>query len=234
MPEIEQLGDIFSQWDAMVILDCETTGFDAKTNKMIELAAMRIERGPVIAGQVSRLIKLPDGERVPDEIVKITNINDQMLLDSGVDVSVAAQELAGLLQGNRIIIAAHNAQFDLQFISELLRGLPVGPIDFLDTVTVFKDRHKYPHKLENAIIAYRLNNEVVNSHRAIDDVEALYHVMLAMDSERQDLATYINLFGYNAKYGINGRQIRGVRYAPQSFTDYMRSADKTLPALVNK
>ena len=44
---------------------------------------------------------------------------------------------------------------------------------YLDTVTVYKDRRAFPHKLENAITEYGLANKVKNSHRAIDDVKAL-------------------------------------------------------------
>ena len=43
-----------------------------------------------------------------------------------------------------------------------------------------------------------------NSHRAIDDVLALFEVLKAMDDEREDLGSYVNLFGYNPKYGVSG------------------------------
>ena len=41
-----------------------------------------------------------------------------------------------------------------------------------------------------------------NSHRAIDDVLATVAVLQAMWEERDDLLRYINLFGYNARYGL--------------------------------
>lgn len=85
-------------------------------------------------------------------------------------------------------------------------------VDWLDSLTVYKDRRPYPHKLANAILAYGLEDKVQNSHRAIDDVLALFEVLKAMDAERDDLASYVNLFGYNPKYGVSGRRIVGVRY----------------------
>ena len=69
-----------------------------------------------------------------------------------------------------------------------------------------------------------------NSHRAIDDVLALFEVLKAMDDERDDLAAYVNLFGYNPKYGVSGRRIVGVRYEPQSFNKAMTRPEQTLPA----
>ena len=71
-----------------------------------------------------------------------------------------------------------------------------------------------------------------NSHRAIDDVLALFEVLKAMDDERDDLAGYVNLFGYNAKYGVSGRRITGVRYEAQEFNKTMTRTERTLPARV--
>ena len=92
------------------------------------------------------------------------------------------------------------------------------------------DRRAYPHKLANAIIAYDLTGKVQNSHRAIDDVLALFEVLKAMDDEREDLGSYVNLFGYNPKYGVSGRRIVGVRYEPQSFSKGLTRPEQTLPA----
>ena len=90
-------------------------------------------------------------------------------------------------------------------------------IKMLDAYTVYRDRREYPHKLENAIEAYNLGDKVVNSHRAIDDTLALVEVLKAMEEERSDLHLYINLFGYNPKYGVSGSKISSVRYVSQPY-----------------
>ena len=38
-----------------------------------------------------------------------------------------------------------------------------------------------------------------------------------MEEERDDLMRYVNLFGFNPKYGIGGKPIGSVRYLPQGF-----------------
>ena len=58
---------------------------------------------------------------------------------------------------------------------------------------------------------------MVNSHRAVDDVLATLKVMEAMDREKDDLARYVNLFGYNLKYGIEGKPIGSVTYKSQGY-----------------
>ena len=82
-------------------------------------------------------------------------------------------------------------------------------------MTIFKDRREFPHKLADAIEAYHLGDSVENSHRAIDDAKSLLAVLQAMDKERPDLIKYINLFGYNPKYGVNGKPIPGITYKAQ-------------------
>ena len=89
--------------------------------------------------------------------------------------------------------------------------------DKLDLLTVYKDRRSYPHKLCNAIEVYGLSDSVVNSHRAVDDVIATVAVMKAMDSERSDLLRYVNLFGYNPRFGVDGKPIGSVTYKPQPY-----------------
>jgi len=58
---------------------------------------------------------------------------------------------------------------------------------------------------------------VVNSHRAVDDVIATVAVMKAMEEEKDDLINYVNLFGYNPKFGLEGKPIGSVTYKPQPY-----------------
>ena len=119
------------------------------------------------------------------------------------------------------MLLAYNAHFDLSFLFYMLLrdGDPaiLQGKDKLDLLTVYKDRRSYPHRLCNAIEAYGLTGKVVNSHRAVDDVLATVEVMKAMEAERDDLLRYVNLFGYNPKYGIGGKPIGSITYKPQRF-----------------
>ena len=125
-----------------------------------------------------------------------------------------------MFQGNTLLLA-YNAHFDLSFLFYLLlrSGDPtiLKGKDKLDLLTVYKDRRSYPHRLCNAIEAYDLSGKVVNSHRAVDDVLATVEVMKAMEAEKDDLLRYVNLFGYNPKYGVEGKPIGSVTYKPQRY-----------------
>ena len=231
---MSNLSSLLDRYKALVIFDTETSGLDPEKDQIIELAALRVERtatgGLRIAGKMDTFIKLPEGELLPENIVTLTGITDELLRAEGVQPSKAAGQITKLMQNGPALMVAHNAQFDACFLRELLRGQKVGRVDWLDSLTVYKDRRPYPHKLANAIIAYDLGDKVQNSHRAIDDVLALFEVLKAMDEERDNLATYVNLFGYNQKYGVSGRRITGVRYEAQGFNKAMTRPEQTLPA----
>ena len=96
------------------------------------------------------------------------------------------------------------ANFDMLFIT--VAALKINEkkffqhLDVVDTLTVFKDRAPYPHKLSDAIAHYHLERYVENNHTALGDTFALLYVVGAMASEKGDLLQYVNLFGYNPKY----------------------------------
>lgn len=233
---MSNLSALLDRYKALVIFDTETSGLEPDKHQIIELAALRVERTGTgtlrIAAKMDAFIKLPDGEKLPENIVELTGITDQILETEGVQPAKAAGQIAKMMQDGPVLMVAHNAQFDAGFLRNLLRGCKLGRIDWLDSLTVYKDRRPYPHKLANAILAYDLEDKVQNSHRAIDDVLALFEVLKAMDDERDDLGSYVNLFGYNKKYGVSGRRITGVRYEPQDFIKTMTRPEQTLPARV--
>lgn len=175
---MSNLSTLFDRYKALVVFDTETSGLDFDNDQIIELAALRVERtatgGLRIAGKMDTFIKLPEGETLPENIVSLTGITDERLQTEGVQPVKAAGQIAKLMQNGPTLMIAHNAQFDACFLRGLLRGQKVGRIDWLDSLTVYKDRRAYPHKLANAIIAYDLTGKVQNSHRAIDDVLALF------------------------------------------------------------
>ena len=217
------LDSLFNRYDRLVIFDTETTGLNFCRDEIIEFAAAVLEQkgGEVqCTRQYDELITLSPGGFVPQNIQALTHITTQDLMERGVSKTRVCCDIARLFEGNTLLLA-YNAHFDLSFLFyTLLRdGDPaiLKGKDKLDLLTVYKDRHSYPHKLCNAIEVYHLSDKVVNSHRAIDDVMATVEVMKSMDQGKDDLDKYINLFGYNAKYGISGKAIGSVTYRPQGF-----------------
>jgi len=218
---------LFDEYEHLVFLDTETTGFDPKKNQIIEYAALPFTKeGP--GEPVDTYVQLEIEPDVPEKITELTGItplqcatgiSERKLLDLMTRMFTPAKE------NGKVLLIAHNAQFDLNFIAEtyirhiketgysLIRSLTKA--DYLDTLTVYKDRAGYPHKLKDAITHYGLDDKVQNTHRAIDDAKALAAAFEAMAEERDDLDQYVNIFGFNEKYGVNGSKFKKVTYGPQ-------------------
>ena len=220
MPNLEKL---FSRYDRLVFFDTETTGLQFARDEIIEFAAvvmeMRDGKATVIQ-EYDELVALSPGGFVPPKIQELTGISTADLRERGLPKTRVARDVGEMIKGNTLLLA-YNAHFDLSFLYYfLLRDgdpMVLKGKDKLDLLTVYKDRHAYPHKLCSAIEVYNLSDRFVNSHRAVDDVLATAAVALEMEAERDDLEQYINLFGYNPKYGVDGKKISTVTYKPQPY-----------------
>ena len=214
---------LFEKYDRLVLFDTETTGLQFSRDEIIEFAAIVVEcqnGEPVVVQEYDELVSLTPGNSVPPVIQNLTGITTQDILERGLSKARVCRDVGEMMAGNTLLLA-YNAHFDLSFLYYMLLrdGDPMilKGKDKLDLLTVYKDRRAYPHKLCNAIEAYGLSGKVVNSHRAVDDVLATLKVMEEMEAERDDLISYVNLFGYNPKYGIDGKPIGTVTYKPQGF-----------------
>ena len=218
-----ELEGLFSRYDRLVFFDTETTGLRFSRDEIIEFAAVVVERRggkAEIVEEYDQLIALSPGGFVPPMIQELTGISNEDLREKGIPKTRLCCDIARLIAGNTLLLA-YNAHFDLSFLYYLLlrHGDPMilKGKDKIDLLTVYKDRRSYPHKLCNAIEAYGLADQVVNSHRAVDDVIATVAVTLEMEKERADLENYVNLFGHHPKYGIDGKPIGSVTYQPQQY-----------------
>ena len=214
---------LFAKYDKLVLFDTETTGLQYNRDEIIEFAAVVVEMVngvPTITREYDELISLTPGGFVPPKITELTGISTQDLREKGLPKTRVCRDIAEMFSGNCLLLA-YNAHFDLSFLFYMLLrdGDPtiLKGKDKLDLLTVYRDRHSYPHKLCNAIEVYGLSGKVVNSHRAVDDVIATVAVMEEMEKEKDDLLNYVNLFGYNPKYGVEGKPIGSVTYKAQPY-----------------
>ena len=214
---------LFEKYDRLVLFDTETTGLQYSRDEIIEFAAVVVETEngqPKVTREYDELVALAPGSFVPPKIEQLTGISTQDLRERGLSKTRVCRDIAELIQGNTLLLA-YNAHFDLSFLFYMLLrdGDPaiLKGKDKLDLLTVYKDRHAYPHRLCNAIEVYGLTGKVVNSHRAVDDVLATVAVMEEMEKEKDDLVRYVNLFGYNPKYGVEGKPIGSVTYKAQPY-----------------
>ncbi|MBE0701073.1 MAG: 3'-5' exonuclease, partial [Acholeplasmataceae bacterium] len=150
--------------------------------------------------RLSLLVK-PDNP-LPPKIIEITGITDDILKKEGVSQEEAFHQFFNLYTEDALLIA-YNIMFDLSFLSAFFKkywhAFYTFKNDILDAMAIYRDRHPWPNRLENAVAKYFV--EAKNTHRAIDDVSATYELLLKMNQELPNLTKYVNVIGYNSKYG---------------------------------
>jgi DNA polymerase III epsilon subunit family exonuclease len=153
----------------VVCIDVETTGLDYKTEKIIEIAAVRVTNGEVVATYDSLV---NPQIRIRHSSFKIHGISEDMLAESPTIEDILPDFLAFL--GDAPIVA-HNVIFDYTFINQACKAslgkrLENTRIDTFDMYrTVFPDDPS--HGL--ASLAQRFGVVPTDRHRALADAHAL-------------------------------------------------------------
>ena len=222
---------LFAKYRHIVFFDTETTGFlSDKDDQIIELATISIDKDGN-EKEMDDFIHLHLKDTIPDKIVQLTGIMPITVAMEGIDEHEAIKKFWDIADPDgegKTLLVAHNAHFDLMFMAHAQirckknHGMVTEyekfkDADYLDTLTIYRDRRRFPHKLENAIQEYGLSGKVENSHRAVDDCRALYEVTKRMWEEKADLDKYINVFGFLKKYGPEEHPFKKVTYGPQDF-----------------
>jgi DNA polymerase-3 subunit epsilon len=180
--------------DNVTIFDFETTGLDPKNDRVIELAAVKVKEGRIV-GEFSTIIK--QDIKLPEKITELTGITDKDL-ESGMDELISFKILNHMIGDS--LLAAHNAAFDMAYLHHTLQrfGGKTFSNNFIDTMTISRERSPYPHKLEDMCRKYDIILE--GAHRALNDVHGCWELLKKLHEE-DPVESYINKLGYKKKYG---------------------------------
>ena len=152
------------------VFDFETTGMSPVHDRVVELAALRIDTdGEECAFQ--RLVN--PGRPIPPAVTNIHHITDEMVADAPRFPAVA-KDFLEFADGSTLV--AHNAVFDLGFLQESLArcGLPLWRGRTIDSLKLAK--RCFPgmasYRLQSLRLALHLDDEPGNdqAHRAGADV----------------------------------------------------------------
>ncbi len=147
-----------------VVFDIETTGFSAEHDGIIEIGAVKVERGAVTE-RFSSFVNphMP----IPFKIEKLTGINDEMVLEEP-DIQEVLPKF--LEFAREAVLVAHNAEFDTSFIRKACerQGLPYE-FTVVDTLTLARILLPNLNRFKLDTVAKALNVSLKNHHRAVDD-----------------------------------------------------------------
>ncbi|WP_311537620.1 type I-E CRISPR-associated endoribonuclease Cas2e [uncultured Anaerococcus sp.] len=149
-----------------VVVDIETSGLDYKTDKIIEIGAVKTNSKGEILDDFSYIIK--QDIKLNKEIVNLTGINEEDLAD-GKDEKEALEELIKFIDNYKLI--GYNFSFDLKFLNNSLKQNGIQEIrnQFYDLMDYVKKENLFMknYKLQTALNKYGI--EHTQKHRALDD-----------------------------------------------------------------
>lgn len=164
------------------VLDLETTGFSATTEKITEVGIMKVKNGEVL-DQFSCFVN-PE-KHIPQRVTEVTKITDDMVKDAET-IDMVFPKILDFIKDS--VLVAHNAPFDMGFLKQNAKNLGYDfDFTYLDTLSLAKDLFPDYKKYKLGKIAENLGIKVEVAHRALDDVDTtvkVFNVMIDMLKKR--------------------------------------------------
>ncbi len=220
-------GNINELQHSFIAFDTETTGLNSDSDVIIELGAVKFVDGN-IAGSYGTLVN--EGREVPEEASRVNHITTKMLKKEGKGPDIAYRELLSFigdaLQGHTVI-CAHNAPFDIAFLTNALERLGYsGTIKFIDTLSLSRKMIKGLNNYKQDTVAEYFGLKNKEAHRAVTDAEICgmifcnllkYQTKINIDKEEkakptdEELEIYSIILNEMKKNGCDIRNIRAYR-----------------------
>lgn len=171
--------------ETYVVFDLETTGLNPKDgNSIIEIGAVRVKNNEII-DRFDELIN--PNMLLSEEIIKITNITDDMLKGKPNEEEVVRKFMDWV--GNDILVA-HNANFDLSFLKMAYFKYSLGKFNFdvIDTLGLsrYLEPHEKYHNLTVLMERYKISWDESKHHRADYDSEGTSLILYEMLKKLED------------------------------------------------
>ena len=163
------------------IFDTETTGLVLHPMAKLEVQPRVIEWAGVICNErgviLESMVHLINPRReISEEITKITGITNEMLVGKPYMEDVIDEIIAFMAKAGRLV--AHNLPFDFSMmeIERQHTGKALPPFDeYICTVQEHEAEYGFRPKLTTVYEDY-MGKPLQQTHRALDDVEALVEV----------------------------------------------------------
>ena len=162
-----------------VVLDLETTGLNATTDRIIEVGAVKDDQGTISV--FNALICIDDS--LPKEIVQLTGITDEMLRQ-GQPLKAVLRTLVEFIGDTTIV--GYNISFDLKFLNSAFNrcGMPSLNNQVIDLIKIVRREQLFQenYRLETTLKSYGIADKV--PHRALQDAQLIFQ-----------LSKKVNVFG---------------------------------------
>lgn len=163
----------YSLDDTFVVFDIETTGFSYCNDTIIEIGAVKVEKG-IVTETFSQLIN-PNRD-IPAHITELTGISNEMVAQMPTLEMVLPDFMSFV---NHAPVAAHNATFDCSFIRHYCQQYDlVFDSTIVDTLALSRLLLTAIKKHNLKAVTKHLKITLSNHHRAVADADATARVLV--------------------------------------------------------
>lgn len=159
----------------IVFLDLETTGINIVTDRIVEIALIKVQAD---GKEEEKTLRINPEQHIPEESSKIHGIYDEDVKDAPTFKEVA-KSLARFIEG--CDLGGFNSnRFDIPLLAEeFLRAdidIDLKKHKFIDVQAIF---HKMEKRTLVAAYKFYCNQELIDAHSALADTKATYEVLKA-------------------------------------------------------
>jgi len=169
-----------------IALDLETTGLNPKTDRILEIGAVRVSDGRI---EDTYSVFVDSGMSIPAYITELTGIDNEMVKD-GISTEAAIRELTDFCSGYDLL--GHNIMFDFSFVKR--NAVNCGLTFEKNGIDTLKIAKKHLSNLPSRRLGelcgyYKIVQD--NKHRAYDDAVAASRLYECLAREFEETDTGI-------------------------------------------
>lgn len=182
--------NVFNSFSELVVLDTETTGFNAEKNRIIQFSGIKFSITEETLVEKERFDTYINPEvLLPEKITEVTGITDAMLVDKPFEREVFPKIHSFL--GETTAICGHNTSFDLRFVKAMYARYneEFNPSVVLDTLEMARDMADLCQSSNNKLctLAQSLGVDYgLTFHNSMDDVIACSRLLTVFVKEYKE------------------------------------------------
>ena len=169
---------------SLVAFDLETTGFDAESDRITEIGAVKFSLDGLVIDSYQALVN--PGKKIPKEVQEKTGITND-IVKSAPTAWESIQRFAAWV-GEHPILIAHNAPFEAKFIQALYSRQKREPPNWLMLDTLeWARRKRFPvenNRLETLL--EHIGSDTEGLHRALPDARGVMSLALHLAATVKD------------------------------------------------
>ena len=155
-----------------IIFDFETTGLNPRTDRVIEIAAMKVRNKQIIDTFESFVNPKKNITKIITEINGITN---EMVMDAPTEEAIFPL-FANYI--NNQTITAYNVNFDISFLDSALKRIGVAiNVDYFDSLKIARNIFSGVPNYKLETIMRTLIPNYIQRHRALQDCYAVKNIL---------------------------------------------------------